>query len=69
MCVTPILCFPDFLSQFILEADAIIDGLGTVLSQQQESCTVVIAYASGNLRPDEKNMNYSSLKSDVLALK
>ena len=34
---TPILGFPDFRSPFILETDTSFDGLGTVLSQQQES--------------------------------
>ena len=67
---TPILGFPDFRSPFILETDASFDGLGAVLSQQQESGKVVIAYASRSLRPGEKNMsNYSSLKLELLALK
>lgn len=47
-----------------------MDGLGAVLSQQQENGKVVIAYASRTLRPQERNMNnYSSMKLELLALK
>ncbi|VDI19542.1 Hypothetical predicted protein [Mytilus galloprovincialis] len=55
---------------FRLETDACIKGLGAVLSQEQEQGTVVIAYASRSLHPNEKNMeNYSSMKLEMLALK
>ncbi|XP_062613870.1 uncharacterized protein LOC134275617 [Saccostrea cucullata] len=49
---TKVLGFPNFSSPFIAETDASFDGLGAVLSQQQESGRVVIAYASRSLRPD-----------------
>lgn len=67
---TPVLGFPNFSSPFIVETDASYDGLGAVLSQQQESGKVVISYASRSLRPGERNMsNYSSMKLELLALK
>ena len=67
---SPILGYPDFKNTFILETDASFDGLGAVLSQEQEQGHVVIAYASRTLRPTERNMeNYSSMKLELLALK
>lgn len=67
---SPVLGYPDFKREFIVETDASMDGLGAVLSQQQENGKVVIAYASRTLRPQERNMNnYSSMKLELLALK
>lgn len=67
---SPILGYPDFKREFIVETDASMDGLGAVLSQQQDNGKVVIAYASRTLRPQERNMNnYSSMKLELLALK
>ena len=66
----PILGFPNFSRPFIVETDASLQGVGAVLSQDQENGRVVIAYASRSLRPSERNMdNYSSLKLEMLALK
>lgn len=66
----PILGYPDFKRPFIVETDASFDGLGAVLSQEQETGRVVICYASRGLRPSERNMsNYSSMKLELLALK
>lgn len=65
----PVLGFPDFSQNFILETDASLLGLGAVLSQQQEAGLVVLGYASRALRPSERNMNnYSSMKLELLAL-
>ena len=66
----PVLGYPDFTRPLIVETDASLDGLGAVLSQDQEAGRVVIGYASRSLRPAEKNMdNYSSMKLELLALK
>ena len=71
LCTAPVLGYPDFTRDFILETDASLKGLGTVLSQQQKDGSVhVIAYASQSLRPSERSMrNYSSAKLELLALK
>ena len=56
---------------FILETDALLKGLGTVLSQKGEDNEVcVITYASRSLHPSEKSMrDYSSAKIKLMALK
>ena len=62
--------YADYTKPFIVETDASHDGLGAVLSQEQDGKRRVIAYASRRLRPPEKNMqNYSSRKLELLALK
>ena len=66
----PVLGYADYTKPFIVETDASHDGLGAVLSQEQDGRRRVIAYASRRLRPPEKNMqNYSSRKLELLALK
>ena len=66
----PFLGYPNFKLSFRVEIDACLDGLGAVSSKEQEEQTVVIAYASRSLHPNEKNMNnYSSMKLEMLALK
>ena len=59
---SPVLCYPNFSREFILETDASLNGLGVVLLQQGESREIhVIAYANCSLHPSEKSMyNYSS---------
>ena len=65
----PALSFPDYTEPFILEIDASIHGLGSILLQKQNGKRVVIAYASRKLRASEQNMtNYSSMKLEFLAL-
>ena len=57
---SPVLGYPNFNREFILETDASLRGLGAVL----------IAYISQTLRPSEKSMdNYSSAKLELLASK
>ena len=67
----PVLGYPDFSREFILEIDASLNGLCTVLSQQGKDWQIhVIAYASCSLHPSERSMcNYSSAKLELLALK
>ena len=71
LCTTPVLGYPNFSREFILETDASLKGLGTILSQQQEDGIIcVIAYASRSLRPSERSMhNYSSAKLELIVLK
>jgi len=66
----PVLTFADFSKPFILHVDASNEGLGAVLSQEEDGKVRVVAYASRRLKPTEKNMqNYSSRKLELLALK
>ena len=71
LCTAPVLGYPDFSREFILETDASLKGLGAVLSQQQKDGSVcVIAYANQSLCPSERSMcNYCSAKLELLALK
>ena len=67
---SPILGYPDFREPFIVETDASFQGLGDVLSQEQDGRLRVICYASRSLKPAERNdANYSSMKLEMLALK
>lgn len=67
---SPILAYADFSLPFVLEVDASFQGLGAVLSQEQEGRVRPIAFASRSLRPTERNSaNYSSMKFEFLALK
>ena len=67
----PVLGYPDFSREFILETDASLNGLGTTLSQEGKDGEIhVIPYASHYLCPSERSMpNYSSAKLELLALK
>ena len=71
LCMAPVLGYPDFTREFILETDASLKGLGAILSQQQKDGSIrVIAYASRSLCPSERSMrNYSSAKLELLVLK
>ena len=67
----PVLGYPDFSREFILETDASLNGLGAIISQKGKDGKIcVIAYASHSLHPSERSMcNYSSTKLKLLALK
>ena len=67
----PILAYPDYSKTFLLETDALLKGLGTVLSQKGDDNEIcVIAYTSRSLRPWEKSMrDYSLAKIELMALK
>ena len=67
----PLLGYPNFNREFILEINASLRGLGAVLSQVDDTGKVhVIAYASQTLRPSEQSIhNYSAAKLEQLFLK
>ena len=53
----PVLAYPDYSKQFILETDTSLKGLGAILSQKGDDNEVrVIAYTSRSLCPSEKSM-------------
>ena len=68
-CLTaPVLAFTDFKKPFLLETDALIEGLGAVLSQEQDDGRYhPVAYASCGLKEGE--LKYHSSKLEFLALK
>ena len=66
----PVLGYADNTKPFTVKTDASHDGLGVVLSQEQDGKRRVIANASHRLRPPEKNtQNHSSWKLELLAPK
>ena len=65
---SPVLAFADYTKDFLLEMDALKEGLGAVLSQKQEDGWFhLVAYGSQALSMHEKN--YHSTKLEFLALK
>ena len=65
---SPVLAFADYTKDFLLETDALKEGLGAVLSQKQEDGWFhLVAYGSRMLTTHEKN--YHSTKLEFLALK
>ena len=68
---TPVLLYPDYTKPFLLEMDASLKGLGTVLSQEDsEGNLCVVSFVLHTFKPYEKSMkNYSSAKLKLLALK
>ena len=67
----PVLGYPHFSREFILETDVSLNGLTTILLQQGKDRQIhVVAYASHSLFPSERSMhNYSLMKLKLLALK
>ena len=60
----PVLAYPNFDTPFVLETDASIKGLGTVLSQSQDDGKLhPVAYASRALTPAEKNYSITELET------
>ena len=61
---SPVLAYPTFDHEFILETDACIKGLGAVLSQvQQDGKLHPVAYASRSLTPQERNYSVTELET------
>ena len=62
----PILSYPNFSKEFILDTDASNDGVGAVLSQRHNGMEHVVAYASKSLTKAERN--YSVTRRELLAI-
>jgi len=61
---TPVLAYPSFDKEFVLETDASAMGLGAVLSQYQaDGLPHPIAYASRALSPSERNYGITDLET------
>ncbi|PIK40531.1 putative transposon Ty3-I Gag-Pol polyprotein [Apostichopus japonicus] len=68
---SPVLAYPRFDREFVLEIDASLKGLGCCLLQRDDAGHLhPIAYASRGLRGAEKNYSdFSSFKLELLGLK
>ena len=63
----PILAYPDFTRDFVLETDASKQGLGVILSQSQDDSKLhPLAYASRSLSSSGKN--YAIIELETLAV-
>ena len=71
LCTAPILTYPRFDRDFVLEVEASLKGLGACLSQIDDDGKLrPVAFASRGLRGAERNYpDFSSFKLELLALK
>lgn len=61
---TPVLAYPAFNKEFVLETDASIQGLGAVLFQvQSDEKLHTVAFASRALSPQERNYSITELET------
>ena len=60
----PVMAYPSFDKEFILETDASVSGLGAVLSQvQEDGLPHPVAYGSRATSPSEKNYGITDLET------
>ena len=62
----PILSYPDFSAEFILDTDASNHGIGAVLSQLKDGVEHPVAFASRTLTKAERN--YCVTRKELLAV-
>ena len=63
----PVLAYPSFDKDFILETDASIKGVGAILSQKQDDGKVhPVAFASCALSPPERNYSITELETSAV---
>ena len=62
----PVLSYPSFDHPYIVETDASIQGLGAILSQEQDGRIHPVAYASRSLSPPERNYGITELETLVV---
>ena len=63
------MAYREYSKPYIVHTDASNDGLRGILHQKQDGKMRVIAYASGTLKPPEKNYHAHAGKLEFLALK
>ena len=64
---SPVLAYPNFELDFILETDASVKGLGAVLSQRQADGVLhPVAFASRSLSPAERNYSVTDLETPAV---
>ena len=66
LCTTPILSYPDFRREFIIQTDACKYGFGAVLSQNIDGLEHVISYFSRTTSKQERN--YDSREAECAAI-